>query len=143
MARISVPLWGVALSRPLAVVALVGLYPTNKLIATRPLPYRAVTRFTLAGSCGITPSFDELSHNKGYVPCLYSPVRHSRANFLAKICLGVRLACIRHAASVHPEPGSNSQKNNVSYHHSIVKERVTTKKPAIAGFRWKPCIYDG
>jgi hypothetical protein len=23
----------------------------------------------------------------------------------------VRLACLRHAASVHPEPGSNSQKN--------------------------------
>ena len=32
----------------------------------------------------------------------YSPVRHS----LPK--QGVRLACIRHAASVHPEPGSNS-----------------------------------
>ena len=33
----------------------------------------------------------------------YSPVRHSSP----KRC--VRLACIRHAASVHPEPGSNSQ----------------------------------
>ena len=32
----------------------------------------------------------------------YSPVRHSPP----KRC--VRLACIRHAASVHPEPGSNS-----------------------------------
>ena len=32
----------------------------------------------------------------------YSPVRHSPP----KWC--VRLACIRHAASVHPEPGSNS-----------------------------------
>ncbi len=32
----------------------------------------------------------------------YSPVRHS----MPKHC--VRLACIRHAASVHPEPGSNS-----------------------------------
>ena len=25
--------------------------------------------------------------------------------------ISVRLACLRHAASVHPEPGSNSQKN--------------------------------
>jgi hypothetical protein len=51
----------------------------------------------------------------------------------------VRLACIRHAASVHPEPGSNSPqkiytlasvkvteftgltKNVVSYHSSVVK----------------------
>ncbi len=32
----------------------------------------------------------------------YSPVRHS------SIAARVRLACIRHAASVHPEPGSNS-----------------------------------
>ncbi len=27
----------------------------------------------------------------------------------------VRLACLRHAASVHPEPGSNSQKNFSSH----------------------------
>ena len=32
----------------------------------------------------------------------YSPVRHSSHMW------SVRLACIRHAASVHPEPGSNS-----------------------------------
>ena len=31
-----------------------------------------------------------------------SPVRHWST------CAPVRLACIRHAASVHPEPGSNS-----------------------------------
>ena len=58
--------------------------------------------------------------------------------------ISVRLACLRHAASVHPEPGSNSQKELTqdyikysfasiknSYHHSIVKERVKmrTKKP--------------
>jgi hypothetical protein len=34
----------------------------------------------------------------------YSPVRHSPP----KWC--VRLACLKHAASVHPEPGSNSPK---------------------------------
>ena len=27
----------------------------------------------------------------------------------------VRLACLRHAASVHPEPGSNSPKKNLSF----------------------------
>ena len=41
---------------------------------------------------------------KGRLPTCYSPVRHSSTSTL------VRLACIRHAASVHPEPGSNSQK---------------------------------
>src|SRR3989338_1862022 len=38
MARVAVPLVGNTLSRPLAVIALVGHYPTNKLIARRPLP---------------------------------------------------------------------------------------------------------
>ena len=36
----------------------------------------------------------------------YSPVRHSFDS--ASTISSVRLACIRHAASVHPEPGSNS-----------------------------------
>ena len=43
----------------------------------------------------------------------------------------VRLACLRHAASVHPEPGSNSQKESsilklygiycIGYHFSAFK----------------------
>jgi hypothetical protein len=34
-----------------------------------------------------------------------------------------RLACIRRAASVHPEPGSNSLNGNLtSFHYSTVKE---------------------
>ena len=47
----------------------------------------------------------------GRLPTRYSPVRHSvtkisiRRNRLK--CF-VRLACVKHAASVHPEPGSNS-----------------------------------
>ena len=36
----------------------------------------------------------------------YSPVRHSCLKTSPQA--SVRLACIRHAASVHPEPGSNS-----------------------------------
>ena len=36
------------------------------------------------------------------LPTCYSPVRHGIAT--------IRLACIRHAASVNPEPGSNSPK---------------------------------
>ena len=34
-------------------------------------------------------------------------------NLQVQNVLGVRLACVRHAASVHPEPGSNSQKSKV------------------------------
>ena len=57
-------------------------------------------------SCGISPSFEGLSPTSGQVTHvlltrlpLYSPPEGS---FL------VRLACVRHAASVRSEPGSNS-----------------------------------
>jgi len=44
--RVSVSLWGVMLSHPLPVIALVGHYPTNKLIGRRLLPKQVVTLFT-------------------------------------------------------------------------------------------------
>ena len=58
----------------------------------------------------------------GRLPTCYSPVRHGTPK-----CT-IRLACIRHAASVNPEPGSNSPKN-LSFSlflifsaHSLLKE---------------------
>ena len=48
---------------------------------------------------------------RGRLPTRYSPVRHSVAGPSPRRVPGmrfVRLACVRHAASVHPEPGSNS-----------------------------------
>ena len=47
MARVSVPLWLDMLSHQLPVIALVGFYPTNKLIGVRLLSKRAVTPFPL------------------------------------------------------------------------------------------------
>ena len=47
----------------------------------------------------------------GRLPTRYSPVRHSvNPASIRKLPLNcfVRLACVKHAASVHPEPGSNS-----------------------------------
>ena len=44
---------------------------------------------------------------RGRLSTCYSPVRHSPTGF-RRIRLLVRLACVRHAANVHPEPGSNS-----------------------------------
>ncbi len=35
--RVSVPVWRIILSDPLSIVALVGLYPTNKLMLRRPI----------------------------------------------------------------------------------------------------------
>ena len=107
--HISVPLWPVILSDRLPVVALVGHYPTNKLIGRRPLPQRP---------CGLSSPFDRGSHavlahlsagyspQRGRSPTCHAPGRHSTR---PKPDL-VRLALVRHAASVYPEPGSNSPK---------------------------------
>jgi hypothetical protein len=67
--RVSVPMWGVVLSDPLAVVALVGRYPTNQLIAREPLSARQLcieavfprSSTRRSRPCGISPSFPGLS----------------------------------------------------------------------------------
>ena len=110
MGRVSVPFCPFPLSGRVPVIGLVGHYPTNSLMGDRLIHRRAVKRFCLAASCGISSSFDEVFHTIGEIPIHYSAVRNSRTNFLAKTCAGVLLACIRHAASVNPGPGSNPQK---------------------------------
>ena len=58
--------------------------------------------------CGISTRFRVLSPSYGQVPHVLltrSPLRL----FLQAGRFGVRLACIRHAASVRPEPRSNSR----------------------------------
>src|SRR3989304_7474261 len=76
-----------------------------------PLPTRItplVARpLTLATTWGISSPFGLLSPTSGQVTnalLTRSPLGHLRTSTKSL----VRLACIRHAASVHPEPGSNS-----------------------------------
>ena len=57
--------------------------------------------------CGISSRFQLLSPTERQVPhalLTRSPLSNNRSHY------PVRLACVRHAASVRPEPGSNSQK---------------------------------
>ena len=102
-------MWLIVLSDQLPIVALVGSYPTNQLIGHRPIPQRLATllsrlhprkpmrscRRFLAGipHCGV-----------GH-PCVTHPSATPSGSEKPQ---GVRLACVRHAASVYPEPGSNS-----------------------------------
>ncbi len=44
LGRISVPMWLIVLSDQLPIIALVGHYPTNKLIGRSPLPLRRQDR---------------------------------------------------------------------------------------------------
>ena len=63
---------------------------------------------------GLHPVLAPLSkcypESKGRLPTRYSPVRHFTGPKQARGVL-VRLACVKHAASVHSEPGSNSPLN--------------------------------
>ena len=65
-------------------------------------------------TCGISNPFGLLFHTLGQVThalLTRSPLGHSSYCYKKRL---VRLACIRHAASVHPEPGSNSPQKNFS-----------------------------
>ena len=109
LGRVSVPVWPVTLSGRLPVEALVGHYPTNKLIGREHIPHRK--NFPPHSSCetmvvsGISHRFRRLSRSEGqitHVLLTRSPLEYPRRG------LSARLACVKHAASVRPEPGSNS-----------------------------------
>ena len=63
-------------------------------------------------SCGINRNFSRLFPTKGQIAhalLTRPPLGNARTLAEASIpAYPVRLACVRHAASVHPEPGSNS-----------------------------------
>ena len=66
------------LSHPLCIIALVGHYPTNKLVQRSPLPGRNHT-FDPGILSGITHSFPWLFRTPGYVTTRYSPFRRSQS----------------------------------------------------------------
>jgi hypothetical protein len=88
---------------------MVSHHPTIKLIGRRPLPRRVRRPFLMPSSrrhhvCGITRGFPRLSPTSGQV----AHVLRTRPPRKPPESGPARLACIRHAASVDPEPGSNS-----------------------------------
>ncbi len=114
LGRVSVPVWPYTLSSRLPIITLVGHYPTNKLIGRRLiLKRRPIARKALTLKAYTPEYYAELaqlslgySSLEGRLPTCYSPVRHSPQ--IASYSRIVRLACVRHAANVHSEPGSNS-----------------------------------
>ena len=107
LGRVSVPVWPVALSGRLPVVALVGRYPTNKLIGRELIPsrnsfhHKRCLRWSYPVLIPVSRSYPRA---RGRLLTCYSPVRRSST----PKGLSARLACVKHAASVRPEPGSNS-----------------------------------
>ncbi len=76
LGSVSVPVSRVMLSHPVPITALVGLYPTNKLIG-RGLILRRNHTFGPETLSGITGSFPPLSQVRGQISTRYSPFRRS------------------------------------------------------------------
>src|ERR1700731_2276710 len=77
---------------------------------------------------GIRPSFPGLSQSAGQIPHVLltrSPLESLRR------ALSVRLACVKHAASVRPEPGSNSPNKNHPEKTAQNKQQTKTTKHTI------------
>jgi hypothetical protein len=118
--------WPVALSGRLPVVALVGRYPTNKLIGREPIPSRNPfhhDRCLKWSYLVLIPVSRSYPRARGRLLTCYSPVRRSST----PKGLSARLACVKHAASVRPEPGSNSPLN-VYKQTAGQPSRVSTKR---------------
>lgn len=81
LGRVSVPVWPFTLSGRLPISALVGHYPTNKLIGRRLILKRlaALTPKTYVPECHavLDPLSGAYSTLEGRLPTCYSPVRHS------------------------------------------------------------------
>ena len=97
LGRVSVPVWLIILSDQLPIIALVGHYPTNKLIRRRLLIRRPLGLWNPASqpgsSCGISRSFPRLSPTQRQIPTRSSPVRH---------CRGCPQPCDLHVLSMPP-----------------------------------------
>ena len=93
-----------------------GRYPANKLIGRRPLQ-RRLAALALGPYAVLAPV------SQGCPPPLDMFLRVPHPSATPR-CRGVRLACVKHSASVRSEPGSNSQ-----VHHARPGRNPATQTP--------------
>src|SRR2546421_10309039 len=99
LGRVSVPVWLIVLSDQLPIIALVGRYPTNKLIGREPVHER-VAPLRIAGcpamtTSGINPGFPGLSRTRGWVAHVLltrSPLNACRVT-PARAALDLHVSC--------------------------------------------------
>ena len=110
--RVSVPVWLIILSDQLPIVALVGRYPTNKLMGRGLISLRQLaSRGRLSPNrnwsvSGISGSFPPLSQTMREI--IHALLTRAPLYSGTEVPFLARLACVKHAASVQSEPGSNS-----------------------------------
>ena len=106
LGRVAVPVWLIILSDQLPVIGLGGPYPPNYLMGRKfALGHLAAflqAPFPLGAYAVLAPL------SRGYPPPQDRFLPSSSAVRHSPLARSVRLACLMHAASVYPEPGSNS-----------------------------------
>ena len=131
-------MWPITLSGRLPIVDLVGRYLTNYLIGREPTPNR-IAPFTPGPCdpvvlCGISTCFQVLSPCLGQVAhalLTRPPLELSLPGRNPSNLIPVRLACVKHAASVRPEPGSNSDVQSFSIPSALLaRARQSPRFPA-------------
>ena len=113
--RVSVPMWGTFLSEPLAIVGTVGRYPAVYLMSREPIrDHRSFQQKTMQPLLlwEIRRRFHRLCPGCGQVAHALRTLSPVAARVLL-LRAAPRLACVKPAASVHPEPGSNSSLYNL------------------------------
>src|SRR5262249_3286302 len=88
---------------------------------------------------GISPGFPELSQSQGQVTHVLltrSPLTHTRKHE------SVRLACVKHAASVRPEPGSNSPQKNSFDNLAESSRRGSGQRQPLTQSKWHRKLID-
>ena len=111
-------MWLIILSDQLPIVALVSHYLTNKLIGHRPLPEREALRsptFLLRAYAVLAPLSRRYPPLRGTFRCIPHPFAARRQGCPRA---AARLACVKHAASVQSEPGSNSSVRSLQVNSS-------------------------
>lgn len=123
LGRVSVPVWPVALSGRLPVVALVGHHPTNKLIGRgpnlnqKPFPPTPMREQVISG---IRPSFPGLSQSPGQVTHVLltrSPLNHppkQMAPFDLHVLSTPPAFVLSQDQTLQNKPDSHTQKNGAS-----------------------------
>ena len=103
-------MWGVFLSEPLDIVAMVGRCPAIKLMSREPIRYRRTFQLKAMQPqvvWDISRRFHRLSPCIGQVAHVLRTLPPVAVRVLL-LHAAPRLACVKPADSVHPEPGSNS-----------------------------------
>ena len=128
-------MWGVFLSEPLDIVAMVGRCPAIKLMSREPIRYRRTFQLKAMQPqvvWDISRRFHRLSPCIGQVAHVLRTLPPVAVRVLL-LHAAPRLACVKPAASVHPEPGSNSSLY-IFYISSSIRHLLISKKLTLSIF---------